>query len=102
MIDEDSDEESDSGNSVDEKIKSESSTDDVSKLDLDDNANEDDSEYNSLVARYNEDRKAQRKELGNCNKKRCRRNRKIIEDTSQEGWMKYWKRMSKRKENTEE
>ena len=102
LIDEDRDEESDSDDSVGEKTKRESSSDDVGTLGLDDNTDEDDLEFKSLVARYNEDRKLQKKELGSCNKKRCRRNRKIIEDTSQEGWMKYWKRMSKRKAKVEE
>ena len=94
LVDEDSDEESETEDSVDE-TKVRLSIEEVDMLNSDDSGGEDDVEYNLLVARYNKDRKVQKKELGSCKRKKCRRNRKIIRDMSQEGWMRYWKRMSR-------
>jgi len=96
LIDEDSDEDND------EESSSEESSNAIDKLPINEETNEEDLKYNSLVTKFNEDRNVCRRELGNCRKKRCRRNRKYVSRVSQEEWKDYLERNTKKTEVTDE
>jgi len=94
LVDEDSDEDSD------EESSSEESSSTLDKLEINEETNEEDLNYNSLVTKFNENKKVSRRNLGNCRKRRCKRNRKYVERMSQEKWESYLERKTKRSEST--